>query len=142
MVYPSEATKDIVEEEHEMMEPIRKELSKRIEEASREFYENILPPMDIYEEEGYLYIVADLAGFQKDNIKVRLISEDYIEINAERETNIEGTKYLSQRPSKIDRKIRLPLRIKTDQGISAKYENGILTIKAPVQSGGITIKVE
>nr|WP_054845465.1 archaeal heat shock protein Hsp14 [Sulfuracidifex tepidarius] len=125
-----------------MMEPIKKELSKRIEEASREFYENVLPPMDIYEQEGYLFIVADLAGFQKDNIKVRLVSEDYIEIKAERENKTEGTKYLSQRPSKIERGIRLPLRIKTDQGISAKYDNGVLTIKAPVQSGGVTIKVE
>ncbi len=124
-----------------MMEPIRKEISKRIEEFSREFYENVIPPIDIYEEEGYLFIKADLAGFSKEDIKVRLIAEDYIQLTAERETKTEGTKYLSQRPSRIDRKIRLPLRVKPD-GISAKYENGVLIIKAQVESGGFTIRVE
>jgi len=125
-----------------MMETVKKEISKRLEELSKEFYENVIPPLDIYENEGFLYIIADLPGFSKDSIKVRLLGENYLQIIAERESKIEGTKYISQRPTRIDRKIRLPLRVKSDQQIAAKYENGVLTIKAPVQSGGVTIKIE
>lgn len=125
-----------------MMETVKKEISKRLEELSKEFYENVIPPLDIYENEGFLYITADLPGFSKDSIKVRLLGENYLEIIAERESKIEGTKYISQRPTRIDRKVRLPLKIKSDQQIAAKYENGVLTIKAPVQSGGVTIKIE
>jgi HSP20 family molecular chaperone IbpA len=126
----------------DMMETVKKEISKRLEELSKEFYENVIPPLDIYENEGFLYIIADLPGFSKDSIKVRLLGENYLQIIAERESKIEGTKYISQRPTRIDRKIRLPLRVKSDQQIAAKYENGVLTIKAPVQSGGVTIKIE
>ncbi|MCY0849459.1 archaeal heat shock protein Hsp14 [Sulfuracidifex metallicus] len=126
----------------DMMETVKKEISKRLEELSKEFYENVIPPLDIYENEGFLYITADLPGFSKDSIKVRLLGENYLEIIAERESKIEGTKYISQRPTRIDRKVRLPLKIKSDQQIAAKYENGVLTIKAPVQSGGVTIKIE
>ncbi|MUN29371.1 Hsp20 family protein [Sulfolobus metallicus DSM 6482 = JCM 9184] len=125
-----------------MMETVKKEISKRLEELSKEFYENVIPPLDIYENEGFLYIIADLPGFSKDSIKVRLLGENYLQIIAERESKIEGTKYISQRPTRIDRKIRLPLRVKSDQQIAAKYDNGVLTIKAPVQSGGVTIKIE
>ncbi|WOE50117.1 archaeal heat shock protein Hsp14 [Sulfuracidifex metallicus] len=126
----------------DMMETVKKEISKRLEELSKEFYENVIPPLDIYENEGFLYIIADLPGFSKDSIKVRLLGENYLQIIAERESKIEGTKYISQRPTRIDRKIRLPLRVKSDQQIAAKYDNGVLTIKAPVQSGGVTIKIE
>ena len=125
-----------------MMETVKKEISKRLEELSKEFYENVIPPLDIYENEGFLYIIAHLPGFSKDSIKVRLLGENYLQIIAERESKIEGTKYISQRPTRIDRKIRLPLRVKSDQQIATKYENGVLTIKAQVQSGGVTIKIE
>lgn len=71
-----------------MMETVKKEISKRLEELSKEFYENVIPPLDIYENEGFLYIIADLPGFSKDSIKVRLLGENYLQIIAEREVKL------------------------------------------------------
>jgi HSP20 family molecular chaperone IbpA len=120
---------------------VKKEISKRIEELSRSFYENVLPPVDIYEEGGFLNIDVDLPGFQKDKIRLRLTSSNEIVIEAEREISESGVKYLTQRPKKLYRIIRLPVAVKKDSQITAKYDNGVLHISIPVE-GATTIKIE
>lgn len=42
-----------------------KEFIKEIGNRSREFYEFVMPPVDVYEEGSELIVVIDLAGFQK-----------------------------------------------------------------------------
>ncbi|MCY0873510.1 MAG: Hsp20/alpha crystallin family protein [Acidianus infernus] len=120
---------------------VKKEISKKIEELSRNFYENVLPPVDIYEEGGYLNIDIDLPGFQKDKIHLRLTSSNEMIIEAERELPEGGVKYLTQRPKRISRVIRLPVAVKKDTQVTAKYENGVLHISIPVE-GTTTIKIE
>jgi len=119
---------------------IGKQLNKRVEELSRGFYELIYPPIDMYEEGGYLVVVADLAGFSKDRIKAR-ISGDNLVIEAEREITEPGVKYITQRPRYVRRVIKLPVTVAKDTEIIGKYENGVLTIRIPI-SGAATIKIE
>ncbi len=120
---------------------VKKEISKRLEDLTRSFYENVLPPVDIYEEGGYLNIDVDLPGFQKDKIHLRLTSSNEIVIDAEREISESGVKYLTQRPKKLHRVIKLPVTVKKDSEITAKYDNGVLHITIPVE-GTTTIKIE
>lgn len=120
---------------------VKKEISKRLEDLTRSFYENVLPPVDIYEEGGYLNIDVDLPGFQKDKIHLRLTSSNEIVIDAEREISESGVKYLTQRPKKLYRVIKLPVAVKKDSEITAKYDNGVLHITIPVE-GTTTIKIE
>jgi HSP20 family molecular chaperone IbpA len=119
---------------------IGKQLSKRVEELSRGFYELIYPPIDMYEESGYLVVVADLAGFSKDKIKARISGGNLI-IEAEREITEPGVKYITQRPRYVRRVIKLPVTVAKDTEIVGKYENGVLTIRIPI-SGAATIKIE
>ncbi|WP_229569578.1 archaeal heat shock protein Hsp14 [Saccharolobus caldissimus] len=124
-----------------MMDVIVREIGRRINELSREFYETVIPPIDMYEEGGELVVVADLAGFSKDKINVRITGENDLIITASREIEYIGTKYYTQRPLRIYKRIRLPAKVKKDSQITAKYENGVLTIRIPIE-GAISVKVE
>ena len=84
-----------------MINMIMREVGKRISELSREFYESLIPPIDMYEEGGELVVIADLAGFDKNKINVRITAQNDLIISAEREIQYIGTKYVLQRPKKI-----------------------------------------
>ncbi|AHC51873.1 heat shock protein Hsp20 [Sulfolobus acidocaldarius SUSAZ] len=120
---------------------IEKELGRRIEQLNRGFYELVYPPVDMYEEGGYLIVVADLAGFNKDKIKARISGQNELIIEAEREISEPGIKYLTQRPKYIRRTIKLPINVAKDAEVSGKYENGVLTIRIPI-AGVSAIKIE
>ncbi|QIW24607.1 Hsp20/alpha crystallin family protein [Sulfolobus sp. S-194] len=120
---------------------LEKELQKRSEELSRGFYELVYPPVDMYEEGGYLVVVADLAGFNKEKIKARISGQNELIIEAEREITEPGVKYLTQRPKYVRKVIKLPFNVAKEAEISGKYENGVLTIRIPI-AGTSVIKIE
>lgn len=120
---------------------LSKEVQRRSEELSRGFYELVYPPVDMYEEGGYLVVVADLAGFSKEKIKARISGQDELIIEAEREISEPGTKYLAQRPKYIKKVIKLPFNVSKEAEISGKYENGVLTIRIPI-AGTTNVKIE
>lgn len=119
-----------------------KEVLKEIGNRSREFYEFVLPPIDIMLDEGTLIVTIDLPGFDKKDIKLR-INGNILSINAKRETDHDGTMVWHQRPHEIDKKIRLPIDVKEGEEAvgSAKYLHGVLTLKIPIKNGkDITIE--
>jgi HSP20 family molecular chaperone IbpA len=122
-----------------------KEVIKEIGNKSREFYEFVLPPIDMYSNENSLKIVIDIPGFNKDDIKLTLY-EDILSIKAEKTIDEKESESLisNQRPNVIDKKVRLPIDIKEGEEKieSAKYENGVLTVVIPVQKHGKDITVE
>jgi len=113
-----------------------KEVLKEIGNKSREFYEFILPPVDIQILNDNLIVTIDLPGFDKKDIKLR-ISGNILSINAKRETDHDGTVIWHQRPHVIDKKIRLPIDVKEGEDVtgSAKYLQGVLTLKIPTKNG-------
>ena len=119
-----------------------KEVLKEIGNKSREFYEFILPPVDMQLESDNLIVTIDMPGFDKKDIKLK-IHGNILSINAERETGHDGTIIWHQRPHVIDKKIRLPIDVKEGEDAigSAKYLHGVLTLKIPAKSGkDITIE--
>jgi HSP20 family molecular chaperone IbpA len=109
---------------------------KEIGNRSREFYEFVLPPVDIFEDGTELVIVVDLPGFQKKDIHVN-ISKDILTIRAKRVIDIEShTIHFSQRPSRIEKKIPLPYEIPEDENANSKadYANGVLKIRIPIST--------
>ncbi len=119
-----------------------KEIVKEIGNKSREFFEFVLPPIDIQLENDNLIVTIDLPGFDRKDIKLR-IHGNILSINAKRETDHEGTIIWHQRPHIIDKKIRLPIGVNGDEDFegSAKYQDGVLTLKIPVKHGkDITIE--
>ncbi|MDE1873423.1 MAG: Hsp20/alpha crystallin family protein [Thaumarchaeota archaeon] len=119
-----------------------KEVMREIGNKSREFYEFVLPPVDMVMQNDSLVVTIDMPGFDKKEIKVR-IHGHILSINAKRETIGEGTVVWRQRPNTVDKKIRLPIRVKDEEdlGASAKYHDGVLTLTIPVKTGkNITIE--
>ena len=122
-----------------------KEVMREIGNKSREFYEFVLPPVDIHLEKNNLVITVDIPGFNKDDIKLT-IHGNILSIKAEKKinTNSKDEIICNQRPNVIDKKIRLPIKIKEgeEKVNSAKYVDGVLTIKIPTSTTGKPISIE
>ncbi len=60
-----------------------KEMMREIGNKSREFYEFVLPPVDMYLEDNQLVVVIDLPGFDKKDIKLTL-HKNILSVKAEK----------------------------------------------------------
>ena len=111
-----------------------KEIMKELSNKSREFYEFVMPPIDMVEDGNDLIVIIDLPGFAKKDIKLRII-ENILSISADRksEENL-GTTYYRHRPARLDKKIVLPISINDDNKVvgTAKYADGIVTLRIPI----------
>ena len=122
-----------------------KEVIREIGNKSREFYEFVLPPVDMHLENNNLVITVDIPGFNKDDIKLT-IHGNILSIKAEKKINANNKNEIicNQRPNIIDKKIRLPIKINEgeEKVNSAKYTDGVLTIKIPISTTGKPISIE
>ncbi|MEM0158276.1 MAG: archaeal heat shock protein Hsp14 [Thermoplasmataceae archaeon] len=116
------------------------EVLKGISDRAKEVMTFLYPPVTMYERNGEIIIEADMPGFDKKDINVRL-ERNSISISGERKIESKGNIYLDQRPDKVQKRIRLPLDVDPDVTFTAKYSNGILTISLPAK-GVRTVKVE
>ena len=122
-----------------------KEVIKEIGNKSREFYEFVLPPIDMFLNENNLKIVIDIPGFSKKDMELTL-NGDILSIKAQKVIEEKESESLitNQRPNIIDKKIRLPIDVNQGEEKieSAKYENGILTLIIPIIKKGKNISIE
>ena len=120
-----------------------KEVMKEINNKSKEFYEFILPPVDMIEDSNDLLVIIDLPGFNKNDITLR-INKNVLSIKANKPDNeYRGTVYLKHRPTKIDKKVILPFLVDDDEEITgtANYSDGIITLRIPSKSLGNRIPI-
>lgn len=120
-----------------------KEVMKEINNKSKEFYEFILPPVDMVEDSNDLLVIIDLPGFNKNDITLR-INKNVLSIKANKPDNeYRGTIYLKHRPTKIDKKVILPFLVDDDEEITgtANYSDGIITLRIPSKSLGNRIPI-
>ena len=111
-----------------------RELGRELDSKSREFYEFVMPAIDMFEDGSDLVVAIDLPGFAKKDINLR-ITGNVQSINAKREQGEAlGTVYYRHRPTKIDKKVMLPISVKEDDKVVGKatYENGVVTLKIPI----------
>jgi HSP20 family molecular chaperone IbpA len=128
-----------------LVKSMAKEMMKEIGNKSREFYEFVLPPVDMHLDEDKLTLLIDIPGFDKKDIKLSL-DGNILYIQASKQTSEEEEQNMicNQRPNIIDKKIRLPVDVKDEEDAvsSAKYSQGVLSITIPVQKHGKDIKIE
>jgi HSP20 family molecular chaperone IbpA len=111
-----------------------KEFMKELGNKSREFYEFVMPAIDMFEDGNDLVVTVDLPGFAKKDIKLRIIGS-ILSISAKREPEENlGTVYYRQRPTYIDKKVPLPFSISDDEKVigTAKYVEGVITLHIPI----------
>ena len=120
-----------------------KEFFKEIDDKSREFFEFVLPPIDLHEENDNLIVIVDIPGFDKNDIKVSM-NGNVLSINAEKKDEKNGRVIMKQRPRVIDKKMRLPITVKEgeEKVNSAKYVDGVLTIEIPITKKGKEISLD
>ena len=121
-----------------------KKLIDEIGNKSREFYEFVLPPIDMYiNNNDDLIIEIDIPGFNKKDIKLS-IHKNILSIEAKKQFKDERSNNIiwKQRPNIIDKKILLPEIIKEGIIASAKYLDGVLTVSIPKIDQGKNITIE
>lgn len=115
-------------------------VAKEIGSKTREFYEFVLPPVDMRLDGQMLFVIIDMPGFDKKDIKLSL-EGSILSIQACKQAP-EDMMICNQRPNVIDKKLRLPIDPDESDVNSAKYSDGVLTVKIPVQKNGTDITVE
>ena len=126
-----------------LVKHVAKEFFKEIDDKSREFFEFVLPPIDLHEENDNLIVIVDIPGFDKNDIKVSM-NGNVLSINAEKKDEKNGRVIMKQRPRVIDKKMRLPITVKEgeEKVNSAKYADGVLTIEIPITNKGKEISLD
>lgn len=103
-------------------------LGEPVEEEITRFYSF---PVDIIEEDEELVVRADLPGFSKEEIVIR-VTENTIEIGAQhKEKKIEKTEKMlraERRFGSLKRALTLPAEV-IPESSTAKFENGVLEVR-------------
>lgn len=90
-------------------------------------------PIDLSETDGELVAKADLPGFSKDEVKLK-VTENSMEISAEKKREIvkkEKAFFRQERAfGSMHRMMTLPYTVKPDE-TRAKFENGVLMVTMP-----------
>jgi len=124
---------------------LMKEVIKEIGNKSKEFYEFVLPPIDMHLTDESLKIIIDIPGFSKKDIELSLCG-DILSIKAKKIIDEKDSKTLisNQRPNMINKKVRLPIEIKEGEEKieSAKYQDGVLVLVIPVTKKSKNITIE
>ena len=113
-----------------------KELMRELGNKSREFFEFVMPALDMYEDGSDLVILIDLPGFSKQDISLRIL-DNVLSISAKSQRNEStsaGTVYFQQRPLRINKKVPLPIKVTEEDQVlgSATYVDGVVTLRIPI----------
>jgi HSP20 family protein len=88
-------------------------------------------PVDLHDESEEFVLVADLAGYESEDVEVTLADERRIEISAERETDSErdedGVYVRRERRESVSRTVSLPDPVDESE-TSATFDDGVLTV--------------
>lgn len=137
-------------------------ISKDVANKLKDYFENIdapaavsslqksfRPAIDVTQDEGQLYIRAEIPGVSKEDIQVIMRGTGALEIsgvktNVTPDTETEVLKG-ERRYGKFTRTVTFPEDIEVDaSAITAKYNDGVLTITIPKKEHerGVTINVQ
>jgi HSP20 family protein len=124
-----------------LLQHLSKEFMREIGEKSRNVFELMLPAVDMFEDASDLVIVLDMPGFEKEKIKTRLSGGAALIVTAKRDPpEHDGVSYWEQRPLSIHKRIPLPIKVESEDeeaaGATARYENGVLTVRLPIKGMG------
>ena len=106
------------------------------------------PAVDIWQDENYLYVEAELPGMEIGDLEIYVTGGDQLSIKGERKPpTVEGGAWHRQERGygTFSRLLALPCVVKTDE-VEAEFKDGVLTIKLPKSEAAkphrLAIKVE
>lgn len=90
-------------------------------------------PVDVSEDDSNVYVRADLPGFTKDEIDIK-IEKGVLSIEAQRtqkvEENTERYFRRERRANSLSRRLSVPHEV-TESAVTAGYKDGVLTLTLP-----------
>ncbi len=99
--------------------------------------QQLVPQVDVRTEEGQLIIEVDLPGVPPDEVDI-VLQDGMLTIRGKREDqhveNRGGLQVRERRFGEFERRIRLPEGV-DENSVRASFENGVLTITAPMKPG-------
>jgi HSP20 family protein len=100
-------------------------------ESTRSDERHVAPPVDIYEDDQGLVVVADLPGADSSSLDVR-VERGVLTIQARASTSRAGGNpvYREYEPTGFFRQFQLPEEVDTGR-IEADLKNGVLTLHLP-----------
>ncbi|QIO21159.1 Hsp20/alpha crystallin family protein [Haloarcula sp. JP-L23] len=115
------------------------ELERAFDTLSEQFGVDVdTVPTDILDEGDAFVVHADLPGFDSADLDVQLVEERKLTITADHSEESETTdgRYVQRerRRQSASRTVRLPEAV-DEEGTSASYEDGVLTVRLPKVSG-------
>ncbi|MDE2981080.1 MAG: Hsp20/alpha crystallin family protein [Gemmatimonadota bacterium] len=105
-----------------------------------------VPPVSVEEKGGEILLTAELPGMAEDAVEINL-ENNVLTISGEkresREEGVPGGKYhLAERSfGSFRRSFTLPRTVRAD-GITADFENGLLTVSLPKAEEAVSRKIE
>jgi len=97
--------------------------------------------VDVREHEDEVMVVADMPGVERDDISIRLLEPNLLEISCERtggtEEEDEGYIMRERMYGTLSRSVDLPVDV-SEEGASASFKNGVLEVrlkKVPSERG-------
>jgi len=90
-------------------------------------------PMDMYETKDDLIIKAELPGFKKEDVDIKLEGDSLMlkAVSKQEEVPEDSTSYLCERCfGEYSRSLTLPVPVESDK-VSATFENGLLELRLP-----------
>lgn len=110
------------------------EIAKGLDNLSREFYEFVMPPVDVVKEGNELIVTIDLPGFAKNDIDLS-VEGNVLSISARRgPQQTSGIVYFLHRPQNIRKDVVLPVAIDEESTRKATYADGVLTLRIAVST--------
>uniref|UniRef100_A0A7C3UGZ0 Hsp20/alpha crystallin family protein n=1 Tax=Geoglobus ahangari TaxID=113653 RepID=A0A7C3UGZ0_9EURY len=117
----------------EELRKMQERVARLLEEFDRFTTTEITVPIDVIDEDDKIRVVADLPGFNKENIEVFIEDSDLI-IRAHRKEEVKekGKNYIRQerKYGEVYRRVALPVEVDVEK-IKARYNNGVLEIELP-----------
>jgi len=94
--------------------------------------------VDVEDRDDAFVVTVDVPGFSKEEIDVTLADRTlHVRAEHEAETETSEANFLrrERQRTSASRSVRLPAAVE-EEGISATYKNGVLTVTLPKQEGG------
>lgn len=142
--------KDIFEDIFAIYQRLNQIFDERLARTKKEFKSgeessSWIPPVDIYEDDSYFYVTAELPGFEKDDIHIK-VKENVLILQGRRDLNSPdeiGANYhrIETNFGSFLRTFTLPEPIDKEK-IQATYINGVLEIKLPKVKAPDSVKIK
>ncbi len=115
------------------MNRLRNEMERAFGNGARRVSTSVFPALNLWGDDNYLYVEAELPGFELSDLEIMVSGDNQLSIKGERKPpqHEGGTWHRQERGyGTFSRMIELPDHVDPEE-VSAEFKHGVLTITMP-----------